>query len=72
MTQIENVPRPTPGLPQDALGLSSDLVDRREQDDGIKIALNGDIVAEASPTLVELDSPIKADDGTASLALQLQ
>ena len=43
-----------------------------EQDDRVEIALNGDVMTEPLPALIELDSPIEADDRAAGVALQLQ
>ena len=62
VAKIEDMARPPRRLRQDAPGLGFDFAPGREQDHGIEIALNGDIITESSPPFLELDSPIEADD----------
>ena len=69
VTQVEDMTRATACLRQDAPGLGLDFMNGREQHDRVEIALNGHARPQSLPALIELDSPIEADDRTAGVAL---
>ena len=72
VTEVEDMARTAPGLRQDSPGLALDFLERSEQDDRIEIPLDGDVMTEPLPGLIELDPPIEADDRAAGVALKLQ
>src|SRR5262245_61999442 len=68
MSQIEDVPwLPVRSL-QHIVGCGQHAIERCQQDRGIQIALNGAIVPDALPRLIQWDAPVGADDITTRFA----
>ncbi len=65
VTQVENVAGSAVGLAENPVGLASHLVHGPEQNGGIEVSLDRDILAQPGPALVQLHSPIEPDDVSA-------
>ena len=72
MAEIEDVAGPAGRLLKDAACLTLDLRYVGEQDDGIEIALHGDLGTESCPGSRKVDAPVEPDHRTAGVALQFQ
>ena len=72
VSQVEDMAWASAGLPQDSAGLTLDLLERGEEDDGIEVPLHGDAVAKPCPSLVQLDAPIQADHRAPRIPLEVQ
>jgi hypothetical protein len=62
VAQIENMACTAGGTAQNVGGAGFDFFRRREQGNRIEITLHGNIVTDGSPSLVEIDPPVQADD----------
>ena len=72
MAEVENVARPPLGLLQDALHPFRETIPWTEQQCRIEVALNGDIVPNSPPGVIQLHAPINADYVPPGFAHQLQ
>src|SRR5579864_3148819 len=61
VAEVEDVSRPSPRTAQDPVRVLFDQRDRAEQNGRVEVALNGHLVAEPVPSLVQVDAPVEAD-----------
>src|SRR5467141_1950136 len=62
VAEVEDVARTAPGSAQHIARALADKVGRPEQDRGVEVALDAVVVTDATPSFVELDSPVEGDD----------
>ena len=68
MSEVEDVAGPAAGTLQDLVGACQEPLDGREEQGGIKIALDGAIVPDSIPGIVQSNSPVCPDDVAAGYA----
>ena len=61
MAQIEDMSVTAAGTTQNVFDASLDFMERGIQRDGVEVALDGAIIADHRPGLIEMDPPINAD-----------
>ena len=62
MAEVEDMARPTPCLIKNPLHFLLDQIRFTEEDNGIEISLNGNIITNAGPSLTDIHPPIHADN----------
>ena len=62
VAEVEYVTGSGGGLIENAFGSLADLARAGEEGDRVDVALNGHVVAETGPHVVQFDAPIETDD----------
>ena len=62
VAEIEDMAGTAAGAAEDFSHSVFDFLRRCEERDRVKVALDGDIVADCGPAFVEIDTPVEADD----------
>ena len=61
VAEIENVPWPTGGAPENFADATFDFFGRREQRDRIEITLHRDIMSDGAPAFIQIYPPVEPD-----------
>ena len=64
VTEIKDVTRSAVRAAQNIMHARFEFRVRREERDGVKIPLHGDIISEQSPAIVKWDAPVESDHVT--------
>ena len=72
VAEVEDVPRPTSGTSEHVVGAFEHPIDRTQKECRVKVALDGAVVPDFVPRLVERDPPVGADDISPSLGHRVE